>query len=256
MGKKQGTKEKVTQSELRIRKQVLLLWAILGEAAGNDVSRSALEKKGMLPGDDKAARDALEAQGLIKAETRSSRNENGKLVKGMWMSVTDDGRAWAEENLAAVPAKAFAAAPILQAWLTRLSAYMSAHHLSLKDVLGSHDSGSDKSESDQRATPAATAEPTVSPSPPSDYEDLRARIRQAYLDLTGGRLNTRALLADLREKLKDIARPALDEALRRMQREEEASLYQLDNQVEVTDADRAAAIHFGGEPRHILWIER
>jgi hypothetical protein len=25
---------------------------------------------------------------------------------------------------------------------------------------------------------------------------------------------------------------------------------------EVTDADRAAAIYFGGEPRHILWIER
>jgi len=106
----------------------------------------------MLPGDDKAARDALVARGLIKAETRSSHNENGKPVRGLWMSVTDDGRAWAEENLAAVLAKAFAAAPILQAWLTRLSAYISAHHhLSLKEVLGSHDSGSAKAESDQRA---------------------------------------------------------------------------------------------------------
>jgi len=63
-------------------------------------------------------------------------------------------------------------------------------------------------------------------------------------------------LADLREKLADIDRAALDEALKRMQRDEEASLYQLDNQVDITDADRAAAIYFGSEPRHILWIER
>jgi hypothetical protein len=85
---------------------------------------------------------------------------------------------------------------------------------------------------------------------------VRVRIRQAYLELTGGRLNTRALLSDLRVRLKDIDRPALDEALKQMQREEEASLYQLDNQIEVTDADRVAAIYFGDEPRHILWIER
>ena len=89
-----------------------------------------------------------------------------------------------------------------------------------------------------------------------DHTALRARIRQAYLELTGGRLNTRALLSDLRERLKDVERLTLDKALKQMQREEEASLYQLDNQVEVTDADRAAAIYFGGEPRHILWIER
>ena len=117
--------------------------------------------------------------------------------------------------------------------------------------------------------PEASREPTtklaIAPAAPShpsptpigrDYDRSRARIRQAYLELTGGRLNARALLSDLREMLKDIDRLALDEALKQMQYEEEASLYQLDNQVEVTDADRAAAIYFGGEPRHILWIER
>jgi hypothetical protein len=254
VGKKQGTKEKVTQSEARMRKQILLLWAILGEGGGKDVSRSSLEKKAMLPSDDKAARDALEAQGLIKVEPRSSRNDLGRPVKGLWISVTDDGRAWAEENLAAVPAKAFAAAPILQAWLTRLSAFISTHHLSLKDVLEPRYAARGESERKQDAARTPTPEPAPTPAP--DYEALRKRIRRTYLDLTGGRLNTRALLADLREKLTDVPRPALDEALKRMQREEEASLYQLDNQVEVTDADRAAAIHFGGEPRHILWIER
>jgi hypothetical protein len=90
----------------------------------------------------------------------------------------------------------------------------------------------------------------------SDYDVLRARIRQAYLAVTGNRINTRARLCDIREKLNDIDRAALDETLKRMQLEQQASLYPLDNKTEITDADRNAAIYFGVEPRHILWIER
>jgi hypothetical protein len=56
--------------------------------------------------------------------------------------------------------------------------------------------------------------------------------------------------------LRSIDRVTLDETLMRMQREQEASLYRLDNRIEITDADRAAAIYVGREPRHILWIER
>ena len=85
---------------------------------------------------------------------------------------------------------------------------------------------------------------------------LQDRIRAAYLDATGGRLNARALLKDIRAKLEDIDRSTLDEALKLMQRERQAVLYPLDNRVEITEADRAAAISFAGEPRHILWIER
>ena len=59
---------------------------------------------------------------------------------------------------------------------------------------------------------------------PSDYPAVRARIRQAYLEVTGGRLNARALLSDLREKLKDVDRAAVDDALRRMHLEEGATL--------------------------------
>jgi hypothetical protein len=53
-----------------------------------------------------------------------------------------------------------------------------------------------------------------------------------------------------------LDREALDNVLKRMQREEDASLMRLDNQVEITDADHAAALHIGKEPRHILWISR
>jgi hypothetical protein len=81
------------------------------------------------------------------------------------------------------------------------------------------------------------------------------RIRAAYLDVTGG-FNRRALLKDIRSRLPDIDRSTLDAALKRMQREEDASLMQLDNRIEVTDADHEATLQIGTEPRHILWISK
>jgi hypothetical protein len=241
-------------------KEVLLLWAILGEGGGKDVSRAVLEKKSMLPSDDKKARDGLERQGLIGVEQRTTRNEQGKPVRGTWITVTEKGLAWADENLAAMPAKMQAAAPILQAWLRRLSVHLDTHKIPIATFLGLHRGGA-MGPADSPAygfhedPPAVTLHPDT-PQLNGDYDALRVRIRQAYLELTGGRFNTRALLRDLRQKLKDVARPVLDEALKKMQGKGEAILYRLDNQIEVTDADRAAAIHFGGEPRHILWIER
>jgi hypothetical protein len=241
---KRKAREKLQRSDSRAGNEVLLLWAILGEGGGNDVSRAALNDKGMLPSDDKKARDGLEARGLIKAEKRKSLNEKGRSITGYWMTVTKSGRAWAEENLAAVPAKSQVASPILQAWLARLSIFLHARNIPMTEFLGQHRGVSHEPKAELAITPAR------------DYDALCARIRQAYLAVTGDRINTRARLCDIREKLNDIDRAALDEALKRMQREQQASLYPLDNKTEITDADRNAAIYFGGEPRHILWIER
>jgi hypothetical protein len=87
-------------------------------------------------------------------------------------------------------------------------------------------------------------------------QSIRARIQQAYLAATGGKVNTRARLSDIREKLKDIDRTTLDESLKKMQLDKKAVLYPLDNRPEITDADRNAAIYFGKDPRHIMYIER
>ncbi len=244
MSGKRKAKERLQRSDPRAGNEVLLLWAILGEGGGNDVSRSALNDKGMLPNDDKKAREGLEARGFIKAEKRTSRNEKGRSINGYWMTVAKAGRAWAEENLAAVPAKSQAASPILQAWLARLSIFLHARNIPMTEFLGQQRGISREPRTELAITPAR------------DYDALRARIRQAYLAVTGDRINTRARLCDIREKLDDIDRTALDEALKRMQREQQASLYPLDNKTEITDADRNAAIYFSGEPRHILWIER
>jgi hypothetical protein len=101
-------------------------------------------------------------------------------------------------------------------------------------------------------SPATPAQPPLN----GDYDALRTRIRQAYLAVTGNRVNTRARLRDIREKLHDMDPAALEATLKRMQREQQATLYPLDNKAEIADADRTAAIYFGSEPRHILWIER
>ena len=235
-----GTKAKRSTPE----KQTLILWALLVRdgAAGF--------QKDLKPEPDKLDREALEARGLIKVEKRGR-------YKAVWIAVTKDGLTWAENNLAApLPGGSTAGSAILQEWLRRLSVYLSGHNVPLASVLGLQDGAPSDEKGKHHDTPATPPPPTPPLAPPPDYAALRARIRQAYFDLTGGRLNARALLADIRAKLADVDRATLDNSLKRMQHEEEASLYQLDNKAELTDADRAAAIYFGSDPRHILWIER
>ena len=215
-------------------KQTLILWSLLvrDNAAG---FQSELK-----PEPDKADREALEKAGLIKCERKGR-------YRRVWVEVTEKGWAWAADHLDnKLPTGSPAGSSILQALLMRLKAYMHARNVALAEVLGPQRARKDGSEG------IAIGDATRA----SDYNVLRPRIRQAYLAVTGDRINTRARLCDIREKLNDIDRAALDHALKRMQREQQASLYPLDNKSEITDADRNAAIYFGGEPRHILWIER
>ena len=210
-------------------KQALILWALLvreGAAAFQNELR---------PEPERADRDALAAAGLIKHETRERR---------IWIEATDRGWEWAGRNLgAALPTNSSAGCQILQAWLTRLQAFMGARNLVLADVLGPQNS---------------VRAPKVAPQPPAppDYATTRKRIRGAYLDLTGGRFNTSALLKDIREKLTDIDRESLDEALRRLHLEEGTTLSGLNNPQEITPAIRDAGLRFKGEPMYVLWITK
>jgi predicted RNA methylase len=91
----------------------------------------------------------------------------------------------------------------------------------------------------------------------TDGPELSDRIIDAYLAVTGGQWNARARLADLRAQLPDVPRQLLDEALKDMELSDAAAtLMPLDNRPDITDADRAAALHIGREPRHLFWIQR
>jgi hypothetical protein len=205
-------------------KQALAMWALLG--AGGAAYGGRLK-----PEIAKAERAVLTQTGLIEAEKRAR--------GAWWLTVTDRGWDWAEQHLAdPLPDKTFGGAFVLQAWLARLQAFLQARDVRLAEVLATQPE-------------PARASPDVAE--PRDHAELRERIRAAYLGVAGG-FNRRALLKDLRARLSDIDRSELDTALKRMQREEEASLMQLDNRTDITDADRGAALQIGNEPRHIIWI--
>ena len=201
--------------------QTLILWALLAKGGAGF-------QKDVRPKVEKPDREALVRAGLIGCEKRGR-------PAAYWLEVTDKGWAWAADHLdAALPKGSTAGGEVLRAWLTRLAAFMKARGLALADILA--------------------------PQPPAprplDYPAVRARIRAAYLEVTGGRLNTRALLRDLREKLKDIDRAVVDDALRRMHLEEGATLSGLSNPLEITPAVRSAELDFKGLPMLALWITK
>lgn len=215
------------------QKQALILWALLVKEG------AAAFQKDLKPQPSKLEREALKKAGIITAQKKGS---------AYWLEVTERGWAWAAEHLDNdLPSNSPAGTPILRQWLTRLKAYMRTTDVSLAEIL----------------RPKLSTGPGVTCVDKAkllkqryDYDALRVRIRQAYLAVTGHQTNTRARLAQVREMLPDVDRTVLDDALKRMQLEQCALLYPLDNKREITDADRNAAIYFGDEPRHILWIER
>jgi hypothetical protein len=147
-----------------------------------------------------------------------------------------------------LPDRSYAGTFILAGWLERLQAFMRASNTPLAEILVPKQDTDSRGQAKENAAGTATA--------PTDYGSLRERIRAAYLALTGGSFNKRALLADIRRRLPDVDRDALDDALVRMQRQDDATLMQLDNRPDITQVDREAAIQIGQEPRHIVWISR
>lgn len=217
------------ESRLKER-QGLLLLALLARPDG------AAAQKDLRPAPEPAVRRPLEREGWIRTAKRG---------RGNVIEVTDKG--WDAAGAALhtlLPEDADGASVVLRAVLGRLSAYMAAREVALSDLFGPHGSSLPSS---GPAAGSATEEVA---------SELPARIRAAYLAVTGGRLNTRALLKSLRPHLSDVPGETLDTALKAMQTEGDARLYRIDNRSEITEADRAAAVEIAGEPRHILWIER
>lgn len=219
-------------------REVLILWGLI--AKGGEGWQKELRPK--LEGKE---RTRLEKAELLASEKR----KGSKNREAFWVEVTETGWAWANNHLdAKVSSSSKAAGPILQAWLTRLKTYMGRNGIPLADII-----------SGAAATPQAKPSPEGKPlplaAPPRLANGLPARVRDAYLTLSGGVFVERVRLSDLREKLPDVPRRELDETLLKMQRGGDVVLYTLDNPREITDKDSRAAIKIGGEPRHIMYME-
>jgi hypothetical protein len=217
--KQQKKPQSRSREQRQAERQTLVLWALLangGESFGKELK----------PEVDKLEREGLLKAGLIAVEKRKR--------GAYWLSVTDRGWRWAEDHLSdKLPDRSYAGTFILTAWLKHLQTFMRVSNTPLADIL-------------------VPRKNTIA----SDYDDLSERIRTAYLAVTGGMFNKRALLSDVRKRLPNVDRATLDNALEVMQRDGDATLMQLDNRPDITPADEEAAIRIGQEARHILWISQ
>jgi hypothetical protein len=202
--------------------ELLFLWR-LAVAGGGDWLKDLKPDPGA-----KARKDLLNA-GLIEEAKRSP---DGGGRKQSHYSLTERGWQWLAEHLdTPIETRSPASLGILVRLLARLKSHLKAQAISRGEFI--QDKTGDR---------------------PAGF-DLPRRIESSYLSLSGGRGNVRVRLADLRESLSDVSRRDLDAALLEMATTGRASLYRLDNPLEIDHRDREATLRTpSGEERHIVYL--
>ncbi len=144
-----------------------------------------------------------------------------KVGRGFAHELTDDGWAWCREELTATrPDRAGYGGGALYALLAGVERYLARSGLQLSDAF---------------------------------QPDVEKQVRGAYLQLA--RPGSWVALAALREQLPDVPRAAVDTELERLAATPGVHVRAASDQKALTDADHAAAVHFGGDDRHLLMIE-
>ncbi|WLS44569.1 hypothetical protein Q3V37_24765 [Micromonospora profundi] len=99
--------------------------------------------------------------------------------------------------------------------------------------------------------PVSTPEPAVTPD--AAAADVQALVREAYRELAAAP-GAWVGLADIRDRLADTDRTALDATLRAMVGQENVRIIPVANTKSLTSRDRAAAVRIGNEDNHALAI--
>jgi hypothetical protein len=86
--------------------------------------------------------------------------------------------------------------------------------------------------------------------------DVAARVVDTSLAIGAGRGKQRVRLAELRTRLADVDRTAVDEALVELERKKRLVLYRIDDPMDIGPEDEKAALFVAGFPRHILYLEQ
>ncbi|GHJ48789.1 hypothetical protein Cs7R123_61310 [Catellatospora sp. TT07R-123] len=181
-----------------------------------------------------------DSRALVEAKLAVRR----KVGRGLAHELTDDGWAECKRELTAEYVKGTGpAVPALHALLGAVERYLSRAELSLGEVFTASDAPV------EAPKPVRVAKPRVVK--PAEVEK---RIGTAYRRLAATPQGW-VSLTDLRAALSGIDRGAVDQALMTMAVHRAVVLVPEENQKNLSDADRAAAIHIGGEDKHLLSIE-
>jgi hypothetical protein len=149
------------------------------------------------------------------------------------LELSERGWKWCVDELGqSPPPKAGSMGGALYAILNALGRSLPRHELGLADLLG--DAGHE----------------LVAPPPAATIEE---RIRGVYAELAR-RPGSWVKLADLRAKLPVLDRDVVDEALVRMNHEDDVRVAPEANQKTLTREDREAAVIIGNRDRHLLAI--
>lgn len=197
----------------------------------------------------KDRRPLVEA-GLLEAQKRG---------RATHLVPTDAAWAWAGAHLDVPLMQSAQASRVLQNVLGLLRTFLDERELTLADLAlagASGDRGGGADSDISRTASAAVEVPSrASASRDRSGQLLPERIRQTLWELAGGRAKARVRLAELRERFGGVPRRELDSLLLEMQDAGRLVLYPLDNPVELTAADRGAALLVGRNPRHLVYLE-
>lgn len=207
--------------------EAAVLLVLMAEAS--PVKNSELRAMG--PELAKPSRDKLKNAGLI--EVNSS-------VRPMTLELTDKGwRICGELIGGEPPARSTGAGKAMFTVLAGLRRWLDRTDSRPADVFSAR--GDEPAPAEQTETTPETV-------------DIEASIRTAYARLAREPGST-VRLSRLRNELRDIPRPDLDDALARLRRAADVSLIPEENQKTLTDEERAAAVVVGNQQNHLLSIE-
>jgi hypothetical protein len=203
-------------------KQALVMWKLVLVGDGQLLSRFTPQLT------------TREVEGLVRAGFCAV--EVGRGGRGKRLRLTDGGWRWANRGFAVKVSQSKVAAPVLDALLTKVGAYLSVHGLALDDLLRPRRPA---------PQPLAIAETSI-----------EERIRAAYLRASGGGFHEHVRLARLRAELQGEAAGTVDVALLEMQQRGGTVLYPIDDPQALGPEDRAAALFVAGARRDLVCIER
>ncbi len=164
--------------------------------------------------------------------------------RGRWFAheLSEAGWRWCAEELATGPeGKPGSLERSLYLVLGRFERYMTAARLSLADVASLDVKARPRGRHKRRDAAEGDG-------------DLTVRVTAAYQALTPGR-GEFVKLKDLRERLADIPRPALDGALAAMFTAQRVNLIPLADRQALTAADHESAVRIDGEQKHLVSID-
>jgi hypothetical protein len=185
-------------------------------------------QKDLKPTIDSPTRAKLEGEGLLEPDCFAP-SPQGRRVR--WLKLTDRGWGWLADKFAGDVRSTAQCGRELSAVLGMLRDFLQRDGLTFGEMVARYSAAVD-------STPTTVTQ-----------------VREACLRLQALQQSQRLRLAAVRAELPNVSRSQFDEAILQLTRDGDATLYRMDDPLEIQQADRDAAFKtFAGEERHLIYL--